>query len=136
MRHDTPQTTIGPIYRVRVEADDQPPEGVDGRPLPESPEVYEETPCLREDGAPVSYHDYCLREGNPDRHVMCGIIVESSCPACGSWHEVASLWGIDLMDDDPGVAWIGRTDTADKLPGYLGERARDLENEAQAGERP
>ena len=128
--------------RYRVEYDhDYRPESPVGGPLPESAEDYANNPIMRlvdptgDPGGPrrpATYAEYCAYEGNPDRHVVCAVLVDRQCPTCGGWKKgAASLWGIDFMDDSPEVDAIGGppVDSPDALPGYLAEVARELRDE-------
>ena len=49
----------------------------------------------------IPYDEYLAYYGNPDRHVYLGAIVEKQCGECKTWTQTASLWRIDVMDDDP-----------------------------------
>lgn len=105
------------------------------RPLTE--EEYADAPYMA-NGHPISYADYLNYQGNPDRHVYLGMIVQEQCLTCSEWHNVDSLWRIDLMDDDPEyLAVAGKLDqwidsaTATQMLGYLGELARDAQLEVR-----
>ena len=82
-------------------------------------------------GKPVSYADYLRYYGNPDRHIYLGCVVQEQCDCCGEWKTKDSLWGIDVMDDDPSLhavtldRWMDAT-TAKGLPDYFGDTAREL----------
>lgn len=108
----------------------------EGAPLPGSRKVYEENPITPNGGEALTYEEYCKYYGNPDRHVVLGAILEEKCPTCGSWHDapgMASLWGIDFMDDDKEAQYAGETVEGEDfgtLPGYLAEVVRDLMSEA------
>jgi hypothetical protein len=85
--------------------------------------------------ADVPYADYLEYQGNPDRHVYLGVIVEKKCKCCGTWTNAASLWHIDFMDDDRAYQqtnldhWY-EPDVAGRLPDYAGEVAREQLEEA------
>lgn len=102
-------------YRVIVELDpDATIDGCDGKPLPESREVYEQNYMNDKQGKRVPYEEYVRYYGNPDRHVMLGIRVQRQCSECGSWKDAESLWGIDFMDDDSDADRTG-TFTTDRV---------------------
>lgn len=84
----------------------------------------------------IPYAEYLAYYGNPDRHVYVYAYVDRQCASCDAWHATAaSLGHIDLMDTDRAeVAAIDRTyleTEADQIPGYLGEVARELFDEAR-----
>jgi len=137
----TSTTTPTPIYRVRILQDeDFEPETPEGTPLPGTREAYEANQIMRlidpaDDpvtGArrPVSWEEYLEREGNPDRYVGVGVVLDRQCPCCQQWTKhVQSVWGIELMDDSPELQALGQTVAAadfDTLPAYLRDVARDL----------
>lgn len=91
---------------------------------------------IDEDARPLTeteYADYLAYYGNPDRHVYLGAVVEECCDRCGQWAVVASLWNIDLMDDDPAYlqtpldTWIPLDAP---LTGYLAQIRDELRDEA------
>lgn len=87
--------------------------------------------------APIAYAEYLQYYGNPDRHVYIGAIVEKQCGSCEAWSVADSLWHIDLMDDDDDLQLITldkpmNPDQATRLPGYLGEVAREMLTEVAA----
>lgn len=104
-------------YRIRIVPD---PDGIletpDGEPLPGSRETYDQSPIYRlidpeadpRTGARrrISYEEYCQVEGNPDRHVVVGVMIEQRCQCCQQWRDVASLWNIDLYDTDPDAGYV------------------------------
>ena len=97
-------------YRYRFVADPQYiPDGCDGNPLPESEECYRDNPYTPGGGRALTYAEYLRYYGDPDLHVGAGVIVECMTPADQDWREIASVWGIDWMYDDPAVQDIGRT---------------------------
>ena len=86
--------------------------------------------------APIPYEEYLAYYGNPDRHLYLGCVVEEQCGSCSGWAVVESLWAIDYMDDSQELRaitlgeWMPEEE-ARALPGYLGETARDLLEEAE-----
>lgn len=104
----------------------------EARPLTEA--EYADTEYFDDNGTrAIPYAEYLAYYGNPDRHVYLGVILEARCPLCTHWHEVGSLWHIDLMDDDPALrharingAPVPYTVAATEPLGYLGDVARDL----------
>lgn len=92
--------------------------------------------------ADIPYDEYLAYYGNPERHVYLGCIVETRCTCCGMWKRAASLWGIDVMDDDLELASLPIGDnnfTYPLTPGrvlndpdasYLAGVARELLTEA------
>jgi hypothetical protein len=142
-------------YRVRWVYDPEPDlENPSGSPLPgpESEYVGNEIHELIDRGDDpqtgrrrvVPYAEYCRYWGNPERHTVLACLVERACGACDAWEQVASLGHIDFMDDDREILGlnIGHVDRAHRseyytaeqasqLPGYVGEVARDLLDEAK-----
>lgn len=126
----------------------------EGNPLPGPRETYERSPIHRlinpdDDPAtgarrPITYEEYCEYEGDPDRQVVLGAILEAQCATCRTWHHAASLWGIDFMDDAPElrtIAW-GTFPTGSggieayaiddaRITGYLREVVDELVAEAR-----
>lgn len=142
-------------YRIRFRQDcvGSSIDGCDGKPLPEAPEVYAENQCLRPDGTPIPYDEYCDYYGNPDRHVLLMADVQRKCPCCGHWTDedeggepLPSVGRIDLMDDSPDLyeigSWYGppwakvAAVDAIRLPRYLAEIARELLGEIDGLEVP
>lgn len=135
------------MKRIRFVYDDDPMSALhdpEGNPLPGPEKVYRANPVMRlinPTDNPVtgkrrriSYREYCEVEGNPERHVVLGAIVEVQCPACQEWHTGASLWGIDLMDTDAEADRAGTVYTEDQIatiPGYLQQVARELFSEVE-----
>jgi hypothetical protein len=122
-------------YRIRFEYDpDAEFEESNGENRPLTEEEYRGAEYMQ-DGKPVSYTDYRAYYGNPDRHVYLGAIVEKRCSCCGTWKTDASLWRIDVMDDDPEAYVVGQTFELERLhaiPGYLRSIACELFDEAGA----
>jgi hypothetical protein len=116
--------------------DDYQHETPSGKPLPGTEVDYLcDGPYNRPDGSPLPYAEYVAYSGNPDRHIVLGAIVQTRCSCCKHWADAGSLWGIDLMDDDPALQGIHISTLNDRLPacyelvdltGYLAEIARDL----------
>lgn len=79
----------------------------------------------------IPYEEYLAYYGNPDRHVYLCAICEEQCPHCQQWHHANSVANIDFMDDSPEYVslrtnhWY-QEDEATKLPGYVGDVAREL----------
>lgn len=77
----------------------------------------------------TSYTEYLTYYGNPDRHVYLGVIVETQCESCSSWHSAGSLWRIDVMDDTEEANFpkieCGPCDVSE-LPGYLRQVTNEL----------
>jgi hypothetical protein len=133
-------------YRLKIVPDtDFEHDSPVGGPLPESEAEYAGNQIMalinKDDdpktGArrPVPYAEYCEYYGNPDRHVVVGVILQRQCPHCGAWSEAGSLWGIDFMDDNPETLepwdrWVDEA-TARAWPGYLREVAAELLDEAK-----
>lgn len=106
------------------------PHTPNGDPLPGTRAEYEAAPILV-DGAPLSWAEYRVSYGHPDRQVVLGCVLERYCAACGGWLVVASLWGIWLYDMDPElrVVPIGQNLVPEDIRpswGYLGAVAREL----------
>lgn len=86
----------------------------------------------------LPYEEYRAYYGDPTQHVYLGCIVEGQCDCCASWVQLASLWSIDMMIDDPALERIRlgsdeeylSPDQALALPGYLAEVAREELEEA------
>jgi hypothetical protein len=110
-----------------------------------SPNIVGCAVCGRRDYAEISYAEYLAYYGNPEKHVYLGCIVEAQCPCCSAWTaEGSSLWGIDMMTDDPALHRVAIGTLRDRvaqgewltpaealaLPGYLAEVARELLGEA------
>ncbi len=122
-------------FRVRFVIDEDASfEECNGKPRPLSEDEYAENYYMK-DGEKVSYADYLDYQGNPDRHVYFGCIVEGQCACCDTWKTLESLWDIDVMDDDPAyrnltldVGYPAAEAVA--LPDYLGETTRELLDEA------
>jgi hypothetical protein len=131
-------------YRIRFVIDpDARFEECNGEPRPLTEEEYRGYEYMR-DGVPVTYADYLRYQGNPERHVYIGAVLEHRCHCCGNWQDVDSLWNIDFMDDSPEVAVLTTHATVsgfggtlcsqyytlpvelDAIPGYLREVAMDL----------
>jgi len=83
--------------------------------LPGTEEEYAEAPISDTSVTPhreIPYDEYCDYYGNPDRHVVLGAILEKAIPACACCghkarvETVGSVWGIDVMDDDPALTQI------------------------------
>ena len=126
-------------YRIGVFQDeDFVPTGCHGKPLPEPPEVYAQSPYCWADGSEMSYAYYLQRYGDPRQHIGAAVVVERLRPEDRDWEEITALHGVDLMDDTPeaDVVPVGeygevRWYYPDSLPpGYLGEVARELLREA------
>ena len=122
-------------YRVRFVIDEEAQfEECNGEARSLTEAEYAENPYM-EVGRPIPYAEYLTYYGNPDRHVYLGVVVDKKCPCCQSWNmDVTAVWGVDLMDDDPGLKQInpyrrnGHVATVKEalaLPGYLSEIARD-----------
>jgi len=108
------------------------PHGCDGRPLPESAEVYAASPMFQ-GGRELTHDDYCRYWGNPDRHLGAGVTVERLQAEDRDWVSMGGVWGIDLMDDSPEADVVPGEDHRPRYfypdampPGYLGEVARRL----------
>lgn len=101
-------------------------EECDGGTMPMTPERYKGHE-YQKDGANVPYDEYVKYLGNPDRHVVFGVIREDKCPCCESWVRGGSIWGVDCMDNDPEAAFVEGTYPLSQLTGYLAEVAKDLE---------
>lgn len=116
-------------YRFRLLVDeDAVPEGCDGDPLPESPEVYARSPVLVGQDA-MPYAEYCRTVGNPDNHVMLGMVLDVMRPEDDDWTAGASLWGIDfMMDEAPDLGTWYRLE--DVPAGYARDVAAELMEEA------
>ena len=90
--------------------------------------------------ADLPYEEYLAYYGNPERHVYLGCIVDKRCACCGQWEkDAASVWSVELMDDDPAFrridlshngGYVMTPDAALNLPGYLAEIAREELDEA------
>ncbi len=137
-------------YRVRFVIDeDHHFEECNGEPRPLTAAEYAENvyrgctrhprrhcDCSQEYWADISYEEYRAYYGNPDRHVYLGCVVDRLCAACGHWEKgIASVWGIDFMDDAPEYDAINvdqpiPADEAIRLPGYAGDVAREELHEA------
>lgn len=112
-------------------------EECNGQPRPLTEAEYAENAYMDGDRR-IPYAEYLEYYGNPARHVYLGIIVEErpiGCGCddddiCGHWDTLDSLWGIDLMYDDPCAqqATGERLSIAEAraLKGYLGDVVRDL----------
>lgn len=124
-------------YRVRVVYDEHTQfEECNGELGPLTEEEYAKDYYMQ-DGQPIPYDEYLEYYGNPDRHVYVGVIVDKRCQCCRQWEEnKASLWGIDFMDDSPEVDAVHlpecefTVEQALRLPGYLGEVAKEVLHEA------
>lgn len=140
-----PDTTARPdTYRIRFVIDpDARFEECNGESRPLTEEEYAEYQYMH-DGKPVPYLDYLSYQGNPDRHVYMGAVLDHRCHGCGVWHHVDSLWRIDFMDDSPEVAVLTQHATIggfagtlcsqyyslpaelDAIPGYLREITKEM----------
>lgn len=125
------------MKRIRIVYDEessQNQESPHGTPLPESEELYagnEVMELLDPKDDPTTgirrklpYAEYIKYQGNPDRHVVIGMIVQTRCPHCGAWHDGTSVWGYDFMDDDPFLMQVqvlpepGETYTPEQIEGW------------------
>lgn len=110
-----------PKYRIVVEIDpyhyeDSP----NGGTLPESEAEYVKNECIRPDGAPMSYAEYCRTYGDPDRYTGYVVTLQAQCECCGLWKDVDSV--NTSMYDDPYLD--GTYDLDD--PKYYGEASAHL----------
>lgn len=128
-------TTAATNYRIRfVYDEDAVFEECNGEARPLTREEYDKDYYV-ENGKRASYERYRAYWGNPDRHVYLGAIVDRQCPCCDTWKTAASLWYIDVMDDQPEAQCVDRTYTREELeaiPGYLRDVARELFDEARS----
>lgn len=127
-----------PLYRVRFVIDEGAEfEECNGARRPLTEEEYRGNE-YQKNSRDVSYIEYRRYYGNPDRHVYLGCIVERQCSECGTWHQRASLWSIDFMDDSPELRAVNidhnySAEEAITLPGYLAEVAKEMITEAGNG---
>lgn len=118
-------------------------EEADGGPMPATEARYQANGPFMENGKPVSYERYRAYYGNPDRHVVVGLVLQRRCACCGTWDDTdTALWGIDFMDDSPEVARMpdldgdGTLSVRDLLAvdDYLAATTRELLQEAGVGD--
>lgn len=138
------------MYRVRFVYDEGACfEECNGEARPLTEEEYAEDYYNDKDGNQIPYAEYLRYYGNPDRHVYLGCVVErvTVCPCCEAQkvETAASLWGIDMMDDDtvldllvvgtlrdePHPSELYTEDQIAKKTGYLFDAARELLQEAK-----
>lgn len=126
------------LYRIGVYQDhDFVAEGCDGEPLPESPEVYADSPYCWADGSEMAYEEYLRSYGDPDKHIGAGVVIERLDDGAVEWVRVSEVWHIDCMVDSEearvlpvdGIRWYRVTDMP---PGFLGDVARELLMEVQS----
>lgn len=53
-----------------------------------------------ENGEPLSFEDYMLSYGDPQRHVFLRCVVEEQCEHCNSWVTKGSVGNVDFMDTE------------------------------------
>jgi len=81
---------------------------VGSKVINQSPPVQGCAVCGNTQYEPISYAEYLDYYGNPANHVYLGMIKEQRPINCGCdedscecWDSIDSVWGIDLMADDP-----------------------------------